>query len=210
MNVFVKEGLIFVGGLVLGATGSGLFFKFKFDKIYDEDSKKLDKYYRKKYATLKLDTPRRPVEKIPESKGPIIEESFNSKARDRVLKNYTRYSSMFRDVEVDRAELEHPEDDSEQVEKKKGVRFIKETDFGSEPGYSKQELLYYVDSGDLTVDEEQNEELIKDADEISSRIGDALTANGFKHNDDVEVVFVRNYDRECDYSIRKVYGPYTP
>ena len=123
-------------------------------------------------------------------------------------------------------ETEHPRDDeaedteweenhyaglamTEDMAHPKDPKIIKSIDFGSEPGFKTQTLLYYQDNDVLTIEEGEDfdEDDIEDFSEQESIVGDALVKYGFK-DDDTPVIYVRNYDRMVDYEIEKVFGAY--
>ena len=112
------------------------------------------------------------------------------------------------DVEVptDPVVNEHPEDDGEtKVSSKRPPKIIKMEDFGSN-GYSEVYLEYYTQDGALVIADETE---AKEIDEVKDFIGNALEKYGFDHNDE-ERIYVRNFDRKCDYMIQKIWDKFSP
>lgn len=221
MNKFVKDALIFLGGGTVGAFVSFFITRKNSNKKNEEAIKQMEEYYKNKYGGGNEPYPEKipeeePAKKPTEYKTNINEESYirtKPFKRPANVQN-TDYTSYY-------AASEHPEDDEAEKDyragldmtresaKSKGPKMIKMADYGSEPNLRLVELFYYTEDDVLTVGEDQNEEIIKDFDEIESMIGDALTKYGFKDNEE-ETIYVRNLKRGCDYEINKIFGSYGP
>ena len=208
MNV-LKYALIFIAGAGVGVGASAIFFKKKYDEFVkksDEDLAKMDAYYREK-----LDKAYRPAEA--ESEVTPEEEEALVKAEkeiEKLTKPEKRKGSFGTDYTAyyyagtDPAESEHPKEE-EPIRVKQQPKAIRSSLFGTD-GYSTKVLYYYTDD-DALIPEGGTYDDIVDTDEVADTIGNALVKYGFADvaNTDREI-FLRNFDRKCDYQIIKVVG----
>lgn len=224
MNTLVRNIGIYVIGLVCGSLSTYILVKKKFEDRADDEIAQMKEYYETKsisYDELvkagKIVEKKAPVEEKNEKQPEPPKEYVAKPNEDSLTRGrYIDYTAFYRDKE-------HPEDDdsyednyasglemTKDFEKNKDrePKLIAAEDFGSEPNYNKMFLLYYTESDVLTLNEDQDEEIINDFDEIEAMLGDSLTKFGFIDNDE-EVIYVRNTRRTTDYEIRKVFGQFT-
>lgn len=212
----LKYALIFLAGAGVGAGVSAFFFKKKYVEVLkksDEELKKMDDYYRKEldkaYKTTSDDTE---DDISPEAKERLHELE---KGIDDLLKKQkkpekrqgsfaTDYTSYYHTE--DPAESEHPREEEEKpVRESQPPKLIRAAMFGQD-GYSTRVLYYYTDD-DTLIPEGGTYDDIVDTDEVADSIGNALIKYGFADVNNLErEIFVRNFDRKCDYHIIKVVG----
>ena len=235
MNNLIKYLITFAIGAASGSGITYILVKKKFEKKADDEIAEMKEYYDHHALTYEelvargriADGGRKEEKKeedIPQSyqssapkEGKLVRGTGSKKA---VPIDYTAFYKS--EDDTDPAESEHPMDDDEEMQKEyqgsvlteeyqqakhREPRMIKHSDFGSEPHYTTQTLIYYTEDDILTLGEDQSEEEVADFDEIESMIGDALTKYGFVDNDE-DHIYVRNDQRCCDYEIVKVYGSF--
>lgn len=235
MNNLIKYLVAFAIGAASGSGITYILVKKKFEKKADDEIAEMREYYDHHALTYEELVKRGRIAddgRNEEKKEEDIPQSYQSSApkegklvRDHRAKKAVPidYTTFYRpEDDTDPAEYEHPRDDDEETQKEyqgevltkehqqakhREPRIIKHTDFGSEPHYTTQTLLYYTEDDILTLGEDQSEEEVADFDEIESMIGDALTKYGFVDNDE-DHIYVRNDQRCCDYEIVKVFGSF--
>lgn len=213
MKEIIKLVIALTAGLAGGGTG-GYFIGKKIQEKKDvEQLAAIRQYYdklaparesvKKRVKVEKKETVNTLSEDPPtEYKTSIGEESLIRKGKNI---DYTKYFGSG----------EHPEDDYEghqiteehKNNKHKEPKIIKAADFGSDPAYDMQGLLYYVED-DTVVLEDDDTNVVLSKNEVESMIGDALTKYGFADNPDEDVIYVRNFSRNVDYEINKIFEPY--
>lgn len=202
----IKNCLIFIVGAALGALSSCLYFKKKYEQKADEEIEDMRKWYDKQLKEHGID-----IHKDEESSEPAsAPESYSTDAVPNASESsFIRGEKHVKHETIDytkyyrAAESEHPtEDYSEDPE------IISREDFGRDGRFSKVTLLYYSVDGNLTLSEDQTEELINEFDEVQSMVGDTLAKSGFADEEDQEVLYLINRGRSCYYEIRKIYGRY--
>lgn len=233
MNNLIKYLITFAIGAASGSGITYILVKKKFEKKADDEIAEMKEYYDHHALTYEELVKRGRIADEPkeEKKDEDIPQSYQSSApkegklvRGGVKKAVPIDYTVFYKPEddTDPAESEHPRDDDEEMQKEyqgsvltqehqqakhREPRIIKHSDFGSEPHYTTQTLIYYTEDDILTLGEDQSEEEVADFDEIESMIGDALTKYGFLDNDE-DHIYVRNDQRCCDYEIVKVFGSF--
>lgn len=233
-NNLIKVLAIFAAGAISGSGITYILVKKKFEKKADDEIAEMKEYYDHHALTYEELVKRGRIADEPkeEKKEENIPQSYRTSAPDEgklvrgggvkkaVPIDYTVFYKP--EDDTDPAESEHPMDDDEETQKEyqgevltkehqqvkyREPRIIKHSDFGSEPHYTTQTLIYYTEDDILTLGEDQSEEEVADFDEIESMIGDALTKYGFIDNDE-DHIYVRNDQRCCDYEIVKVFGSF--
>ena len=222
MNKYLKDALIFVGGLGTGVLASYIFIKRKFEIISEEEIESVRNLYAERFpeefsngAGHKKDETDIPDEYYVTNTDISSQERTRQKGPRKTI-DYTSYYNAGNDI----AESEHPEDDeydrnyvdgereTERRSKAKDPKIIKAGDFGSEAGYDEQTLLYYTVNRVLATEED---EILAENDfsEVEDILGNALTKYGFDTSDE-EKLYVRNEKRGCDYQIIKVRDKFDP
>ena len=235
MNNLIKYLITFAIGAASGSGITYILVKKKFEKKADDEIAEMKEYYDHHALTYEELVERGRIAddgRKEEKKEEDIPQSYQSSApkegklvRGSAVKRAVPidYTVFYKpEDDTDPAESEHPRDDDEETQKEyqgsvlteehqqakhREPRIIKHTDFGSEPHYTTQTLIYYTEDDILTLGEDQSEEEVADFDEIESMIGDALTKYGFVDNDE-ERIYVRNDQRCYDYEIVKVFGSF--
>jgi len=233
MNNLIKYLITFAIGAASGSGITYILVKKKFEKKADDEIAEMKEYYDHHALTYEELVKRGQIadDRRKEEKKEDIPQSYQSSApkegklvrgsgvKKAVPIDYTTFYKQ--EDDTDPAESEHPRDDEEtqkeyqgsvltqehQQAKHREPRIIKHSDFGSEPHYTTQTLIYYTEDDILTLGEDQSEEEVADFDEIESMIGDALTKYGFVDNNE-DRIYVRNDQRCCDYEIVKVFGSF--
>jgi len=232
-NNLIKVLAIFAAGAISGSGITYILVKKKFEKKADDEIAEMKEYYDHHALTYEELVKRGHIADEPkeEKKDEDIPQSYQSSApkEGKLVRGGVKkavpidYTVFYRpEDDTDPAESEHPRDDDEETQKEyqgsvltkehqqakhREPRIIKHSDFGSEPHYTTQTLIYYTEDDILTLGEDQSEEEVADFDEIESMIGDALTKYGFIDNDE-DHIYVRNDQRCCDYEIVKVFGSF--
>ena len=107
---------------------------------------------------------------------------------------------------ADPAEQEHPnEDEGKAKGKGRPPKLISAEKFG-EDGFTEVFLDFYTEDQALVIADETE---AKEIDEARDWIGNALEKYGFATNAEPKI-YVRNYDRKCDYQILKVWDRFSP
>lgn len=212
----VKYALIFLAGAGVGAGVSAFFFKKKYVEVLkksDEELKKMDEYYQKELDKAYNTASDKEEDDIsPETKERLrrVEKGIDDllkeqkKPEKRQGSFATDYTSYYRTE--DPAESEHPREEEEKpVREPQPPKLIRAAMFGQD-GYSTRVLYYYTDD-DTLIPEGGTYDDIVDTDEVADSIGNALIKYGFADVNNLErEIFVRNFDRKCDYHIIKVVG----
>lgn len=211
----LKYALIFLAGAGVGAGVSAFFFKKKYVEVLkksDEELKKMDEYYRKEldkaYKTTsdeaEDDISTEAEERLHELEKGIDDLLKVKKPEKRQGSFATDYTSYYHTE--DPAESEHPREEEEKpVRESQPPKLIRAAMFGQD-GYSTRVLYYYTDD-DTLIPEGGTYDDIVDTDEVADSIGNALIKYGFADVNNLErEIFVRNFDRKCDYHIIKVVG----
>lgn len=203
MNNRISCVAFFIIGCGLGTGVSLYFFKTKFEKIMDEEVKKVKEEYSeylKKRHEKKENSKQESQESVEDSnkkekvvKNKIINNHVINNTPKKELKNYTKYS----------------ETDKEQDKKSKGVEkpyIIEPDEAGEFEDYELITIYYYPDES--TADEIV---LTDDCDEVLDRITDIIGEEwvdqfGVYEEDSV---YIRNDKHKCDYEILKEYGRLT-
>lgn len=212
MKDYWKFLIAFAAGAVGGGLSVWIFMKRKYDKMVNEKISALDEYYKTYYGDGGWSDDVSDVESFTEVEEDVQESP--GKMEMKVDTHKVDYTSYFKS-EKELSEAEHPmesgygevEETEEEAKETKSPKFIKAIDYGS-GGFGTMDLLYYQDNDTLVIDDEVNQEVLTDFDEIESMIGDALTKYGFKE-DDEPVIYIRNYSRNRDYMITKVFDKFS-
>lgn len=107
------------------------------------------------------------------------------------------------DAAIDSAKYEGKKLNDEYHSGKKPKLIIREEFYSPEYEHHNKSTLYYYKEDEILATED--DEIIREPEKY---IGDALDKFGFRNNDE-EVIYVRNFDWECDYEIDKLEGAYT-
>lgn len=211
----LKYALIFLAGAGVGAGISALFFKKKYVEVLkksDEELKKMDEYYQNELNKAYGVNEKEPEDDIsPETKERLrrvekgIDDLLKEKKPEKRQGSFaTDYTSYYRTE--DPAESEHPREEEEPVKHEpQPPKLIRAAMFGQD-GYSTRVLYYYTED-DALIPEGGTYDDIVDTDEVADSIGNALIKYGFADVNNLErEIFVRNFDRKCDYHIIKVVG----
>lgn len=212
----MKEALIFIGGIGLGAAASALFFKKFFEKKEADDVAKFKAEYKEQYAAefAKLQETRsrliQEVENVNQIGKKIAEERLGI-GRKKQNTDKVNYTEMYE--KADPAESIGPseeDDDQDYIDSKqmnddakaeKGIVIISESECGENPCLEPLEFTFYYDDGVLADD---NDEAINDP---GYYIGSMIEDSGFDRNDDTQLC-VRNYDIGADITITKAWSKY--
>lgn len=227
MKGFVKLIGIFIAGAAAGGAGSYFFMSKQVKKKENEMNEAIvdiRKYYDDKIA--KLDPPAEEEANVKKVDGPAIVKETKVHKTDR--QNAHKEASFVREERPDYTSFfrkrEHPEDDepeeSEEQDdydggeaitkdhesnRNKPPKPIKAVDFGQDPSYETVTLYYYIEDGALVLEDQTPFDDFPNEQEL---LGDALDKFGFKDDDDESEIYVRNYARQTDYEVIKVYGAY--
>lgn len=212
----VKYTLIFLAGAGVGAGVSAFFFKKKYVEVLkksDEELKKMDEYYQseldKAYKTTSDETEddispetKERLRRVEKGIDDLLKEQKKPEKRQGSFA--TDYTSYYHTE--DPAESEHPREEEEPVKHEpQPPKLIRAAMFGQD-GYSTRVLYYYTED-DTLIPEGGTYDDIVDTDEVADSIGNALIKYGFADVNNLErEIFVRNFDRKCDYHIIKVVG----
>lgn len=204
----LKYALIFLAGGGIGFGAGFALHTIKAKKIKEEYEKELaemDEYYKKRIDALTWEDDEEEEETKEESFQEVPEKATGP-AQKRGGSFKTPYWSNYPNAKApDPAESEHPSDDAAPIHVKQQPRLIKASDYGMD-NYSTKTLYYYT-VDDALIPEESTYEDIIDTDEVKDMLGNALVKYGFTDpNSQEKEIYVRNYNRGCDYRIIKVVG----
>ena len=197
--ITLKGIIIFAGGAAVGALTSWYYSKRKYERIIEENEATAAEYYKEQYLGVDAF--------VEDDEEEVSEGDVEVPSKPERKGSFaTDYTSFYKEVPTDPVVNEHPEDDGEtKVSSKRPPKIIKMEDFGSN-GYSEVYLEYYTQDGALVIADETE---AKEIDEVKDFIGNALEKYGFDHNDE-ERIYVRNFDRKCDYMIQKIWDKFSP
>lgn len=222
MSILIERAIIFAAGAVV--SGLTTFFvtkkvmQDKCDKQLEKEMAEYRKLKEKDPEEVKTET-KKEEEKIlsPESySSPKVQnqqqerEIFRRSARPKT--DYTSYSKNKKTV----TDEEHNHSVGEALTRElrenqdKPPELILPVDYMSEPGWSGQSLLFYAGDKTLTINDDQDEEIVKDFDEYKAMVGTVLGEINFAGNDyDGPItVYIRNYARQTDYEVTRLSGVY--
>ena len=194
----------FLLGVLLGGIVSGTATYFITKKVMEEtcqkDINEIKDHYKKKYEQEKeeavsakeVEAMKAHVKKVPDK--PVPNEY------KELVKNYDTAQKDDEDAPdeyYDDADVEAPPEDRADVE------FITIDQYGENPLYNQNCLIYYVN--DMTLAYEDGELV----DNEKYLIEDALDRDGWRNNDDDEEnIYVRNNKISEDFEISKCFGAY--
>lgn len=211
----MKPLLMFAAGVLTGGACTAAYFKVNYIKIsvHEKEIKDMTRYNEKRMSAFaRRSRVRHNPVPYTSQQGPDIQDDNQKYEKPE----YVEYDKRFKQAEQDAPEATDGDNYQENYSqgeavrkdresaKAKGPKLIKAEDFGSESYLDAVTLLYYVDDGVLT---SEDEEVYEDLDEVEDMLGDALRKFGFDQNDE-PTIYVRNYDRACDYEIIKVFSSY--
>jgi hypothetical protein len=223
----MRNGVIFLSGLVIGAAagffGGRLYFGKKYQEQYENDVKAMEEYtgVTDKYARVEEAAEEEIEEKSNRSSGPLSPEK-RKQIKEQLEKNQretTRYATMYKGKKEDPAELEYPEedvlDDEEEEEtpeeeahndhlknSNRRPRIISADAVNEMPPYYDFDNLYFYTDDETVCDD--NDQVI---DEPGHLIGDCLEKYNFADSDE-KVIFVQNFELDTVYEIQKVFAAY--
>lgn len=210
----LKYALIFLAGAGVGVGASAIFFKKKYTEVLkrsDEELAKMDEYYQKKlneaYGYQEPDEVSKEKEEAlakTEEEIERVTENIKAKGEKRQGSFGTDYTSYYYKA-TDPAESEHPKEEEKPIREKQQPKLIRSSSFGQD-GYSSRVLYYYTEDERLIPEGGTYDDIV-DTDEVADSLGNALIKYGFADEGNTErEIFVRNFDRKCDYRIIKVVG----
>ena len=183
--ITLKNILIFAGGTAIGALASWYCCKRHYEKILDLYEEEMGKMYYLEEEDSDED------DEEAEEAGTVGEN--------------IDYHAFYK--KPDPAEQEYPKDDEGDKVKsnKKPPRMITAERFG-EDGFTQVYLDFYTEDQALVITDETE---AKEIDEVKDWVGDALEKFGFSTNGE-DHIYVRNYNRKCDFEIQKVWDRFSP
>jgi hypothetical protein len=203
----IKDGIKYVAIFASGAVSGILVSKEYFEKRTNEEIASV------KESLSTMIHLKRPEKKEEKESDDIPVKRDPRKAEVVVdYSGYTKAAKEYSAEDEDPAESESPSDEDDDVKNyldgkrdseapRREPRLIKYEDFGELPYYDKITLLYYIEDGVVTT---EDDELITNPEEI---LGNCLVKFGFDKNDE-RVIFVRNERNSTDYEIDKVFDSY--
>jgi hypothetical protein len=203
MNNTVKSFVIFALGVGIGAVGTTIIIKDKYERLVQEE-----------IASVRETRIRNYPDREKEDKVLVLPRDKYK----RIVRNYNGMSDVEASNAIaDPAELEHPMDDGEEYEnyskisdnanhKDDSLRpyVISIEEFSEEMNhFDKLTILYYEDDDTLA---DEGEEIIAD---VEGTVGtDNLTHFG-ENSDDPDIVYVRNENIQIDYEIIRLPKSYS-
>ena len=236
MNNTLKSVIIFMSGAAVGAVSMYFGVKKCFEVKADLEISSVKKAFEKRLSEVE-DNKSSLDGNLEGPKEIELKETINRLNNKMNLTDYTKYfkekgenaglelKEVIRDAkdDIDKAELEHPEDDepySDEEDRDETLGFIDHELNGAsreaiatdkEPyeidpsdfeltcsNYEKQALVYYQ-FDEILADEDENEVL-----DVSRLVGNVLESSGFTDND-VDCLYVRNDKIMVDFEITKLY-----
>lgn len=184
--ITLKNILIFAGGAAAGALASWYCSRRYYERILDAYEDEMSKMY---YIEGDDD----------------YDNAESGDEKSGTVDGHIDYHACYK--KPDPADQEHPTDDEGEKVKnsKRQPRIISAEKFG-EDGFSPIYLDFYTEDQALVQSDETE---AKEIDEVRDWIGDALEKYGFATNNEPRI-YVRNFDRKCDYEILKVWERFSP
>ena len=180
---FLKGAIIFIAGVGIGAAGSFIFFKKKYE-TEKADLDELKEHYSNK---MQHEADVKTFEKIIEDQGYISYDNLREEGVKAVIRN----------VEAEAVVVDSPPEDypSEPI-------IINASDYNERELYfDKLEFDYYLGDGALV---DENEELVEVGDVIGYE-----NLEEFINDESEDTLYLRNASQSADYMIRKVSGSFS-
>lgn len=220
----LKYVAMFILGGAAGAAGGWIFASKKKEKWCTKQIEEMRAYYEKKASgeVEEEETDFTEVPKEEEKKEPPEEytaqpmHAEDSLTRGKKTKkeevprhDYTQHYSGGSEVVRDDDYDENYSLGRNASEENQALRpyQITEMEFGKDASYKTMTLNYYMYNGALTIEDEQNEELISDFQDVERLIGDTISEYGFDNNDE-DTLYIRNERMGTEYMIMKRFCKY--
>ena len=213
----VKDVFIFIAGAGLGALGSAIFFKKRYDRMMEEEIAEIMK--------VRKDAPQ-PVTVAKDDVDITVYKSATSAYAtspasgpavdirplgERGNTDYTQFRHDDKDEEEANNTLQGEILTEEKAEdRNKPPIIIDPNDMQSIPGYDAVDLYFYEGNRVLTLADDYGEERVKSLDEVRDLLGDILEKTGFVTSKFKrgECICVRNFRMTTDYMVTKIAGNY--
>lgn len=221
----LKSIAIFLTGFIAGMSVPYKFFKNKYREEKEFEIESVIAYKDDEIRELKIrlgdiketdDAPIKKEEKTEEDPTAhrqdfSVKSSLELDSLRVSRENFTDYSLYSKQAyEAGAAEKEYPKEDDDAEKADEYTQSPIEIDYAEYEAnrfYSKIELTYYVLDDQMVreeFDSTEEDEFISDQEEA---FGDVLIKSGFKDND-VNTIYIRNFQTSTDYNIKKVFGHY--
>lgn len=213
----VRDVIIFIAGAGLGALGSAIFFKKRYDRMMEEEVAEIMKVHKDapKTVTVASDDVDIAVYKGATSayatspaSGPAVDIR---PVGERGNMDYTQFRHDDKDEEEANNTLQGEILTEEKAEdRSKPPIIIDPNDMQSIPGYDAVDLYFYEGNRVLTLADDYGEERVKSLDEVRDLLGDILEKTGFVTSKFKrgECICVRNFRMTTDYMVTKIAGNY--
>lgn len=208
MRMSIGPWAVFALGFLAGVFTTHSFFKDKYSKKADEEVASVVEHFEKMHGESSKKEKNAKKEENAEDDlftSNITKTKSSMDAQEHVRtepsgKYHTK--PVFNEAET-RA---HPEEDDD--EESTDPYEITFEDYMMDTKYSKMQLSWYTDDKALAKEEVDNGEQELVEEDERTLFGAILDINGFKTNDDIDTVYIRNPSLATDYEISKVYGAY--
>lgn len=213
----VKNVFIFIAGAGLGALGSAIFFKKRYDRMMEEEIAEIMKVHKDapQPVTVAKDDVDIAVYKSATSayatspaSGPAVDIR---PVGERGNTDYTQFRHADNDEEEANNTLQGETlTDERKKDRDKPPIIIDQNDVQSIPGYDAMDLYFYDGNKVLTLADDYGEERVKTLDEVRDLLGDILVETGFTTSKFRcgKSICVRNFRMSTDYVITKIAGNY--
>ena len=225
MNNTIKMILSFVGGAGLGALGSALFLKKRYDDKLQVEIEAARQYYANKKPDVTVvdldkgdDFDQATYEKYKKAQedyvvssgtGPQVATRPNHGSH--ITTDYTKFLNDQRD-EKETSDDSHAEAITREraAERTRSPKIIREEEFEADPTFESATIQYYTENGVMVLDDEVgNNDLVISFNEVKDYLGDTLDKYGFTESGNPQrEMYVRNFRNKTDYHIIKISGRY--
>lgn len=225
MNSTLKVIISFIGGAGLGALGSALYLKKKYDDKLQSEIEAAREYYANKkpdVTVVDLDKSdefdqttyekyKKAQEEYVVSSGSGPQVATRPNHGVHITTDYTKFLNDQRD-EKERSDDSHAEAITKEraVERVRPPKIIREEEFEADPTFESATIEYYTENGVLVLDDEVgNSDVVISLNEVKDILADTLEKYGFTDPTNKQrEMFVRNFRNKTDYRIIKIEGRY--
>lgn len=213
----VKDVLIFIAGAGLGALGSAIFFKKRYDQMMEEEIAEIMKVHKDAPQPVTVAKDDVDIAVYKGATSPYATSPASGPAVDirpvgeRGNIDYTQFRHVDNDEEETNNTLQGEVlTDERKEDRDKPPIIIDPNDMQSIPGYDAVDLYFYEGNRVLTLADDYGEERVKTLDEVRDLLGDILEKTGFVTSKFKrgECICVRNFRMSTDYMVTKIAGNY--
>lgn len=204
MRISFGPWAVFLIGFGAGVLTTQSFFRDKYQKKADEDIASVVEHFESRYGVKKK---KKTVSDNDETEASPVKTKSSMDLGDKSAKNPEyKYHTK---VEVNEPETrQHPEEDDD--EESTDPYEISFNDYMTDAKYSKVQVTWYEKDGAFAREETDGSNAEPELMEEDERtlFGNVLEQTGFKKDDTIEYLYIRNPSMNTDYEVGKAVGAY--